>query len=123
MAKKILIVDDDQTIVALTKNVLRRHGYEVAEAGSGEECLAKIKEEKPDLIFLDAVLPGMDGWEVLKTIKRDEDLRAIPVVMLTARPMGTEVLEKREIEHLADYITKPFSEEDLIACVREVLGL
>ncbi|MBU2560647.1 response regulator [archaeon] len=122
MAKKIMIVDDEVAAVHIAKLVLKRHGYEVVEAYSGEGCLEKIKEEKPDLILLDVMMPKIDGWEVLRRIKENEELKAIPVVMLTVKPLNAETLKRKEMGYLSDYVIKPFSKEDLIACVREVLG-
>ena len=122
MVKKIMIVNDDADVVYEARLVLEHQGYEVMEAYSGEDCLNKIKEEKPDLILLDVMMPEMDGWEVLRRIKENEELRAIPIVMLTVKPLTQETLIRREMKDLADYITQPYSKEDLIACVREVFG-
>lgn len=111
MAKKIMIVDDDAAVVYVVKLVLEHQGYEVVEAYSGGECLDKIREGKPDLVFLDVTMPGINGWGVLRKIKENEELGAIPVVMLTTKPLDAEVLKMMEIKDIADYITQALLKE------------
>jgi len=83
MAKKILIVEDDKFLRELIVKKLSSEGYEVPEAVNGEEGVKKIEEEKPDLVLLDLILPGMDGFEVLTQIKKNSELAQIPVIILS----------------------------------------
>ena len=119
---KVMIVDDEKEIIELVENMLGAEGIEVIEALSGKECLRKLKNEKPDFIFLDIMMPGMDGWETLKAIKKDEKLGDIPIAMFTVKPLTSNVLKREEIEEIVDYVTKPFSKEDLLEVIRQVIN-
>jgi len=114
---EILIVDDEPKIVLLVRMMLEREGYKVAEAGNGEECLNKLKEKKPDLILLDVMMPGENGWGICRKIKSGERTKDIPVVMLTVRS-GAEAIA-RSAECGADaHIIKPFERAKLIETVK-----
>ena len=89
--KKILVADDEPEIVDIVKRMLEDE-YEVITAYDGEEALRKAKKEKPDLILLDILMPKLDGWETLKKLKEDEELKNIPVSMLTALPLTPDEL-------------------------------
>lgn len=117
---RIIIVDDDEDLVESTKTMMEQEGFEVIGALSGRECLNKIKRNKPDYILLDIDMPKMDGWEVLQIIKKDANLRSIPVAMLTAKPLS-EVLEREDVDDLVDYITKPFTKKDLLETIKQVM--
>ena len=121
MAKeKILIVDDEEHIVELIKFNLINRGYDVLTANDGIEAIKIIKVEKPSLVLLDLMLPGIDGYDVCKEIKRDKDMQNISIIMLTAK--GEEFDKILGLELGADdYITKPFSVRELIARVKAVL--
>lgn len=121
MAKeKILIVDDEEHIVELIKFNLINRGYDVLTANDGIEAIKIIKVEKPSLVLLDLMLPGMDGYDVCKEIKRDKDMQNISIIMLTAK--GEEFDKILGLELGADdYITKPFSVRELTARVKAVL--
>lgn len=119
---KILIIDDDEDIIKSTKLLLESDGIEIIGALNGSEGITKAKKEKPDYILLDIDMPGENGWEVLKEIKKDKELSSIPIAMLTATALS-ESIEKDEIEKLVDYITKPFSKEDVLECIRQVYDL
>ncbi|RLF60328.1 MAG: two-component system response regulator [Thermoplasmata archaeon] len=116
---KILIIDDDEDLIVSTKILLNGNGIEVIGAINGEEGIKKALEEKPDYIFIDIDMPGMDGWETLKKIKSHEELKNIPVAMLTATSLSDSI-DREEIEGINDYITKPFTREDIIECLRQV---
>lgn len=119
--KKVMIVDDEAHIVELVKVVLEDTSYEILEAYDGEEAMAKIISEKPDLILLDIMLPRMDGYEVCKRLKADEATKSIPVVMLTAK--GQEVDKVKGYQSGADsYMTKPFSPLRLLTELEEKLS-
>ena len=116
MPRTVMIVDDDNDIVELTRLVLERGGYRVCTAVSGREALSNVQHERPDLILLDINMPEMDGWQVLKVLKLDDTTRGIPVAMFTIRG---EVRDKvRGIQDGAcDYVAKPFTYDELLGRV------
>jgi two-component system phosphate regulon response regulator PhoB len=118
--KKILIVDDEADILELLDYNLSRHGYAVIRASDGDEALEAVQRERPDLIVLDLMLPGIDGLEVCRTLKTEAATRATPVIMLTARGEEADVVTGLELG-ADDYVTKPFSPRVLLARIRAVL--
>lgn len=120
MAKKILLIDDELDIVKLVESRLKINGYEVVVALDGQEALEKAREEKPDLILLDLMLPKLSGYKVCRMLKFDEKYKHIPIIMFTARVQEND--EKLGFEVGADaYITKPFKPEVLLEKVKELL--
>lgn len=117
MADLILVVDDEPKIVKLARDYLQRQGYQVATAADGPTALAIARRDKPALVVLDLNLPGMDGLDVCRTLRRESD---VPIIMLTARIEETDRLIGLELG-ADDYITKPFSPRELVARVRAVL--
>ncbi len=117
MNERILIVDDEPKIVKLARDYLERSGYGVLTAVNGSTALAIARADKPDLVVLDLNLPGMDGLDVCRHLRRDSD---VPIIMLTARIEETDRLIGLELG-ADDYITKPFSPRELVARVRAVL--
>lgn len=119
--KTILIVDDNDDIVTTYGVVLERMGYRVAVAYDGNQCIEKIKEEKPDLVLLDVFLPGLSGSEVCKMIKEASQTKDIPVVAITAS-MSTDT-KKRMTEVGADgFLLKPIDVTDLSSVIKEFVG-
>ncbi len=122
---RILIVDDDADFVESTKIVLESKPYEVVVAVNGDECLHKAREEKPDLILLDVIMPVEDGFTAAEQLKKDPKLAKIPVLMLTSyatKGSGTGIPRSRGYELEAeDYIDKPVSPKDLLAIVEKHL--
>jgi len=116
----ILIVDDEEDILELVQYNLKREGYQVSSLNSGEEAIRNVKEKKPDLILLDLMLPGIDGYEICKLLKRDESTQHIPIIMLTAKGEESDIVTGLELG-ADDYITKPFSPKVLVARLRTVL--
>ncbi len=117
---KIFVVDDEKDIVELVAYNLEAEGYDVMKAGDGETALATIRNEKPDLIILDLMLPGIKGLDVCRAVRRDRVTEAIPIIMLTAK--GDDLDKVIGLEMGADdYVTKPFSVRELTARVRAVL--
>jgi len=114
---RILIVDDEPKIVRLVSDYLEAAGFGVLTARSGEEALMRVRTERPDLVVLDLGLPGLDGLDVTRTLRRDGEL---PVIMLTARDDETDRIIGLELG-ADDYVTKPFSPRELVARVRAVL--
>lgn len=120
MAKRILIIEDQQNMVDKLADKMRAEGYQVATALDGETGWDKVREEKPDLIILDIMLPGLDGLSLCRIIRNDMSTRHIPIIMLTAR--GNEVDKIVGLESGADdYIVKPFGLGEVLARVRAVL--
>lgn len=121
MAKNsILVVEDDSDILQLLSYNLQASGFEVFTAGDGYDALNSAKSQLPDLIILDLMIPGMDGFEVCKELKRSSDTQRIPVIMLTAK--GEEIDRIVGLELGADdYVVKPFSPRELILRIRAVL--
>ena len=114
---KILVVDDEERIRSLVGSYLRAEGFEVDEATTGEEAVAKTRSSHPDLVILDVRLPGIDGFEALREIRRDTD---VYVIMLTARTEEADKLIGLTVG-ADDYVTKPFSPRELVARVKAVL--
>ena len=119
--KKILIVDDEPDILRLTSLRLRKLGYDVLTAADGKEALEATRNENPDLVLLDLLIPFMNGAEVCEQIKNDKTLRHIPIILFTAHSdtMTTEKAKKLGAE---DYIIKPFDPEELTDKVEEILA-
>ncbi len=120
MADRILIVDDDRQIVRLVQAYLEQSGYEVITAYDGETALHTIRHDRPDLVVLDLMLPGQDGWEITRLLRADPTLSGIPIIMLTARVEDTDKILGLELG-ADDYVTKPFNPRELVARVRAVL--
>ena len=118
--KRILIVDDEPNIVKAVRARLEDSGYEAIAAYDGEEALKKAREEKPDLIILDLMLPMMDGCDVCRKLKLDEKYKAIPIIMFTAKFQPVDI--RYGMAQGADaYITKPFDPKMLLDKIRELL--
>jgi DNA-binding response OmpR family regulator len=114
---KILIVDDEPKILRLVSDYLEAAGFAVATAHDGDEALMRVRTERPDLVILDLGLPGLDGLDVTRSLRRDGDL---PIIMLTARDDETDRIIGLELG-ADDYVTKPFSPREVVARVRAVL--
>jgi len=117
MHETILVVDDEPKIVKQARDYLERGRFRVVTAGDGKTALAAARQQRPDLIVLDLNLPGMDGLDVCRALRRESD---VPIIMLTARVEETDRLIGLELG-ADDYITKPFSPRELVARVRAVL--
>lgn len=119
--KKILVVDDDKSILHIIEARLRHAGYDVELASSGEEALTCMRKKLPRLVLLDIVMPGIDGFTVLETIKGDRRLKKAPVIMITSKAEDRDV--QRAITMGAkDYLVKPFSPGVLLDKVRRETG-
>lgn len=122
MATDILCIDDEGGVVELVELIMQREEMTVQGALSGKEGLSLLKASQPKVILLDIMMPGMDGWEVFKQIKADITLKDIPVIILTARDSSFEEIIARERAGVDDYITKPFTPEELRESVKKVLA-
>ena len=116
--RTVLVVDDEPKIVQLARDYLEHAGFHVVVAGDGPAALTAARRERPDLVVLDLGLPGLDGLEVTRELRRDS---AIPIVMLTARDDELDKLLGLELG-ADDYLTKPFSPRELVARVRRCCG-
>lgn len=119
MALKILVCDDERHIVRLIQVNLEKQGYQVVTAFDGKEGLEKVKSEKPDLLVLDVMMPYMDGFEVLKSLRKEPETQDLPVIMLTAKAQDKDVFEG--YHYGADmYLTKPFNPMELVTFVKRI---
>jgi two-component system alkaline phosphatase synthesis response regulator PhoP len=119
--KSIMVVDDNPDIITIVRTILEGKGYGVFSASSGPELLALLKDQKPDLIILDIMMPEMDGLEVLTRLKGMADTATIPVILLTAKVQYEDVLGGYKLG--ADYyITKPFTSTQLVNGINLLLG-
>ena len=119
--KRVLVVDDEPDVLLLCRVNLEFEGYEVSTAPDGEAGLEACRELKPDVVLLDVMMPKMDGWQVLEAIKVDEELKHIPVVMLTAKVQDEDQIRGWSAG-AAEYITKPFSPLSLSQVIGDVIA-
>ena len=117
---KILIVEDDEDILEMIAYNLKKESYKVLTALDGEKAVLEAKKKQPDLIILDLMLPGIDGLDVCKTLKKDEATARIPIIMVTAKSQEVDKIVGLELG-ADDYITKPFSPKELLARIKAVL--
>ena len=120
MTKTVLIADDEPNIVVSLEFLMKREGHRVVVARSGDEALAAIRRERPDLVLLDVMMPGRSGFDVCAEVRADETLAATRIVLLTAKGRETD-LAKGDALGADAYVTKPFSTRELAARVRELL--
>lgn len=119
---KVLVVDDEPFICRSLSFVLRKENYEVFEARNGEEALAFIREHQPDLVFMDVMMPKMNGFDVTRAVKSDEKLKSTKIILLTAK--GQDADRATGVQAGADdYMTKPFSPSKILERARSALGL
>ena len=120
MPQKILIVDDEPNIVIPLQFLMEQNGYSTLVAQSGEEALETISKEKPDLVLLDIMLPGVDGFEVCEIIRLNPEWRNTRVIFLTAKGRDVDIA-KGMVLGADEYITKPFSNQQIIDAVKKLL--
>jgi len=121
MKKKILVVDDDPGVVELLKEILIAQNFRVISAENGDEAIKKVREEKPDFILLDVVLPGLSGFEVCRILKQDKMTHSIPIMMLSGKAIETEDKVNGFEAGADDYLTKPFEPKELLARITALL--
>jgi two-component system, OmpR family, response regulator VicR len=122
-SKLILCIEDEQEMIDLIRLILNRRGFEVKGANGGKQGLEIIRQEHPDLILLDLMMPDMDGWEVYQQMKADETTKNIPVIVVTAKAQSIDKVLGLHIAKVDDYLAKPFSPQELLNSVDTVLGL
>ena len=121
-SKHILCIEDEPEMIDLIRLILGRRGFDVVGAAGGKEGLEKVRENPPDLILLDLMMPDMDGWEVYQQIKADEKTKDIPVIVVTAKAQSIDKVLGLHIAKVDDYIAKPFSPQDLLNSVDKVFS-
>lgn len=121
MNKKILLVEDEKNIVLGVTICLRSAGLEVAVAVDGADALKKIEEEKPSLVLLDLVMPRLNGLDALQAMKENDEMKDIPVIVLSARAQEEDIQRAKELG-AADYVAKPFRPDELLAVIERILN-
>jgi len=119
--KRLIYVEDEQEMIDLVRLILSRRGFDVLGANGGREGLDLIKQNLPDLVLLDLMMPDMDGWDVYQQMKADETTRDIPVIVVTAKAQSIDKVLGLHIAKVDDYISKPFSPQELVDSVEKVL--
>jgi CheY-like chemotaxis protein len=119
--KKILLVDDSPTVLLMERLLLQDGPYELLSASSGAEAVERALAEHPELILMDVVMPGMDGFEVCRRLRAEESTRATPIILVTTRG-GPEHVEQGYESGCSDYVTKPFDGNELRAKIESFLG-
>ncbi|GIK58115.1 MAG: response regulator [Chloroflexi bacterium] len=120
--KKVVCIEDELEMIELVKLILGRNKFDVTGAVGGHEGLEKITEIKPDLVLLDLMMPEMDGWEVYQKMKASDDMRDIPVIVVTAKAQSIDRVLGLHIARVDDYITKPFGPQELLDSVERVIN-
>ncbi|MEM7344241.1 MAG: response regulator [Chloroflexota bacterium] len=118
---KVLCVDDEPGVIELVALILKPQGIEVEGAMNGIEALNTMRQNPPDVVLLDIMMPEMDGWEVYKEMRADAQLKDIPVIIVTARNSSFEEIIARERAGVNDYVTKPFVPNDLRDSLTKIL--
>jgi two-component system response regulator VicR len=121
--KRILCIEDHPEMIDLIRLILERRGFKVEGAVGGRTGLEAVLRNPPDLVLLDLMMPDIDGWEVYRQIKARDDLREIPVIVVTAKAQGIDRVLGLQIAGVDDYITKPFGPKELVSSVERVLGM
>jgi two-component system response regulator VicR len=119
---KILCIEDEPQMIDLIRLILGNEGYEVIGAEGGEEGLALMRQEKPDLILLDLMMPEMDGGDVFHRMKEEVELRDLPVIVVTAKAAPIDQVLWINVAKVDDYVTKPFGPRELVESVKKVLS-
>jgi DNA-binding response OmpR family regulator len=119
--KKVVCIEDELEMIELVKLILGRSKFDVTGAVGGHEGLQKIGDIKPGLVLLDLMMPEMDGWEVYQKMKASEDMRDIPVIVVTAKAQSIDRVLGLHIARVDDYITKPFGPQELLDSVERVI--
>ncbi|MCP4427486.1 MAG: response regulator [Chloroflexi bacterium] len=120
--RKVVCIEDELEMIELVKLILDRNKFAVTGAVGGQEGLDKIGEIKPDLVLLDLMMPEMDGWEVYQKMKASEEMRDIPVIVVTAKAQSIDRVLGLHIARVDDYITKPFGPQELLDSVERVIS-
>jgi two-component system, OmpR family, response regulator VicR len=118
----LLYIEDEQEMIELVRLILARKGFEVIGANGGREGLEAVRNTLPDLVLLDLMMPDMDGWDVYQQMKADEATQNIPVIVVTAKAQSIDKVLGLHIAKVDDYISKPFSPNELVESIEKVLA-
>jgi twitching motility two-component system response regulator PilH len=116
----ILIIDDSPTDVRVFTTLLERAGYQVLAVSSAEEGIERVRAELPDLVIMDVIMPGMNGFQATRTLTRDPVTKAVPIVMITTKSMETDRVWGLR-QGARAFITKPVNEKELLSCITDLL--
>lgn len=120
--RRVVCIEDEPEMIDLVKLILSRKGFQVTGAMGGREGLEVIARDNPALVLLDLMMPDMDGWEVYQKMKADDAMKAIPVIVVTAKAQSIDKVLGLHIAKVDDYITKPFGPQELLESVEKVLS-
>lgn len=120
--RKVIYFEDDKDMVELVRIILGREGYQISGIAEGQAGIKAVQQEVPDIILLDLMLPDMDGWEIYQQLKHDESTTDIPVIIITAKAQSIDKVLGLEIAKVDDYISKPFTPQELIDRVGKVIS-
>jgi DNA-binding response OmpR family regulator len=120
--RRVIYIEDDQEMIELVMLILTRRGFQVQGAQGGRSGLDLIAQNPPDLILLDLMMPGLDGWEVYQQLKANEKTRNIPVIVVTAKAQAIDRVLGLHIAKVDDYIAKPFRPQELIDSIERVMS-
>ena len=120
--KLIVCIEDEPEMIDLIRLILRRANYDFVGAVGGREGLEAVRNYAPDLVLLDLMMPDVDGWEVYRQMKADDDLKDTPVIVITAKAQSIDRVLGLHIAKVDDYITKPFGPQELLDSVASILG-
>lgn len=121
-SRQVVYIEDESEMIDLVKLILGRKGYEVIGANGGREGIEEIRQRLPDLVLLDLMMPDMDGWDVYQQMKADDQTRHIPVIVITAKAQSIDKVLGLHIAKVDDYISKPFSPQELLDSVHKVFA-
>jgi two-component system response regulator VicR len=119
--RQVIYIEDEQEMIDLVRLILSRKGFEVIGATGGRDGLDLVRQKLPDLVLLDLMMPDMDGWDVYQQMKSDESTKEIPVIVVTAKAQSIDKVLGLHIAKVDDYISKPFSPQELVESVEKVL--
>jgi two-component system response regulator VicR len=120
--RKVVYIEDEEDMIDLVSLILGRKGFEVVGAIGGREGLHVVRQQSPDLVLLDLMMPDMDGWEVYQQMKADDATRNIPVIVITAKAQSIDKVLGLHIAKVDDYISKPFSPKELVDSIEKVIS-
>lgn len=119
--KRVIYFEDDKDMVELVRIILGREGYQINGVAEGHAGIKAVQQEAPDIVLLDLMLPDMDGWEIYQQLKHDDSTADIPVIVITAKAQSIDKVLGLEIAKVDDYISKPFTPQELIERVDRVI--
>jgi two-component system, OmpR family, response regulator VicR len=120
--RRVVYIEDEQEMIDLVRLILNRRGFEIIGAIGGLEGLETVRQEAPDLVLLDLMMPDMDGWDVYQQMKADQTMQNIPVIVITAKAQSIDKVLGLHIAKVDDYISKPFSPQELVDSIENLFS-